>query len=330
MNYRTLPNTDLRVSEIAFGAWGIVGDAHWGPQDEKDAIAALQTAYEMGINFFDTAEAYGDGASEHLIDRALADVRDKIIIATKLKPEDFAYQDVKKACEQRLKALQTEQIDLLQLHWPNHNVPLQETIRALEDLLKEGKIRAFGVSNFGVGDLHESLLVSGAIATNQLPYSLLWRAIEYEILPLCHQKNVAILCYSPLMQGLLTGKFATPDEVPDGRARSRHFSKNRPKSRHQEEGAESVTFDTLNAIQKIAQRLDIPMGQLSVAWLLGQPNIGSVIVGGRNAAQVRDNAMAAHVKLSSETMSELNKVTAQLKAQLGPNPDLWQSESRYR
>lgn len=330
MNYRKLPNTDMQVSEIAFGAWGIIGGANWGPQDKRDSIEALQTAYDMGINFFDTAEAYGDGASENLIDKALSDVRDKVIIATKIKPEDFACQHVKKACEERLKALNTGQIDLLQLHWPNHAIPLEETMSALEDLRAEGKIRAFGVSNFGVEDMKECLSYSGAVATNQVPYSLLWRAIEYGILPLCLKKNVSVLCYSPLMQGLLTGKFTTSQDVPDERARTRHFSRQRAQVRHQEEGAEQETFKALESIRQIARRLEVPMGQLSIAWLRQQPGVGSVIVGGRNATQARDNAQAASVQLSADTIAELNRATDRLKEQLGPNPDMWQSESRYR
>ncbi len=330
MKYTTLPNTDLKVSRIAFGAWAIVGGFNWGPQDEKDSIEALQAAYEAGINFFDTAEAYGNGASENLINKALSDVKDKIVVATKLKPEDFAYQSVKKACEARLKALQTDSLDLLQLHWPNHDIPLEETISALEALKSEGKIRAFGVSNFGVQDLKECLSYSDQVASNQLPYNLLWRAIEFEILPLCIEKNVPVLCYSPLMQGLLTGKFASPEQVPDDRARTRHFSKERAQTRHQEFGKEQETFAAIEAIRRIAEKANLPMGSLSLAWLLAQPGVGSVIVGGRNGEQVRRNVEAMEVQLPDTIVSELNQATDHLKQVLGANADLWQSDSRYR
>lgn len=330
MKYNTLPNTDIQISEIAFGAWAIVGGFNWGHQEEKDSIEALKAAYESGTTFFDTAEAYGDGASENMIYKALSDVRDKIVVATKVKPEDFAYQDVKRACEQRLKALQTDRIDLLQLHWPNHDIPLEETVRALEALKSEGKIRAFGVSNFGVQDLKECLGYSGAVVSNQVPYNLLWRAIEYEVLSLCVKNNVAVLCYSPIMQGLLAGKFTSPDQVPADRARTRHFSKDRPLTRHQEEGVEQETFEAIEAIRQIANRVNAPMEQVSLAWLLAQPGVASVIVGGRNREQVIRNAKAAELKLSAETLSALNAATDHLKALLGTNPDLWQSDSRYR
>lgn len=330
MKYNTLPNADIQVSEIAFGAWAIVGGFNWGHQEEKDSIEALQAAYESGITFFDTAEAYGGGASENLINKALSDVRDKIVVATKVKPEDFAYQDVKRACEERLKALHTDRIDLLQLHWPNHDIPLEETVGALEELKSEGKISAFGVSNFGVRDLKECLRYTSAVVSNQLPYNLLWRAIEYDILPLCVERNVAVLCYSPIMQGLLAGKFTSADQVPEDRARTRHFSKERPLTRHQEDGVEQETFEAIEAIRQIANKINVPMEQVSLAWLLAQPGVASVIVGGRNREQVIKNVKAADLALSGEVLKELSAVTDHLKKLLGANPDMWQSDSRYR
>ncbi|MFP4089278.1 MAG: aldo/keto reductase [Cyclobacteriaceae bacterium] len=330
MKYHPLAHTDFQISEIAFGAWAIVGGFNWGHQDEKDSLEALRAAYESGINFFDTAELYGSGASENLICKALGDVMDKIIVATKIKPQDFAYEQVKKATEERLKALKTDTIDLMQLHWPNHNVSLAETLGALEDLKKEGKIRAFGVSNFGAKDLKEAFSLTNQLVSNQLPYNLLWRAIEFEILPECRSADLSVLCYSPLMQGLLTGKFTSPDEVPEDRARTRHFSSDRPQTRHGEAGAEAATFEAIARLRKIAAEAGMPMGQMSLSWLLAQQGVGSVIVGGRNAQQVKSNVQAAELKLSDELLSALDEATRPLKDQLGPNPDLWQGESRYR
>jgi aryl-alcohol dehydrogenase-like predicted oxidoreductase len=328
MNYLKLPHTDFEVSEIAFGAWAIVGGFNWGYQDEKDSLDALQAAYESGINFFDTAELYGAGASENLIHRALGNVRDKIIVATKLKPDDFAYEDVKKATEERLKALNTQCIDLLQLHWPNPEIPLSETMGALSDLKKEGKIRAFGVSNFGVKDLTESFEHTEEISSNQLPYNLLWRAIEYEILPECKKRHVPVLCYSPIMQGLLTGKFSSPQDVPDDRARTRHFSSERSQSRHGEAGLEEETFAAIAQIRQIADDLGKPMGDVSLAWLLEQPGVGAVIVGGRNREQVLKNVKAAELKLDPDVCKALDEATSPLKEKLGKNADLWQGEGR--
>ncbi|MDF9797511.1 myo-inositol catabolism protein IolS [Catalinimonas alkaloidigena] len=325
-----LPHTDFEVTEIAFGAWAIVGGFNWGHQDEKDSIDALRTAYEMGINFFDTAEMYGSGASENLIDKALKEVREKIIIATKIKPADFSFNDVKKATEERLKALNSDRLDLLQLHWPNPEIPIEETMGALVELKKEGKIRAFGVSNFGKNDLTEAFKYTDEISSNQLPYNLIWRAIEYEVLPECKHRHVPILCYSPIMQGLLTGKFTTPEEVPDDRARTRHFSSQRPQSRHGQEGCEKETFETLRQIKAIADQIGKPMVEVSIAWLMAQPAVGSVIVGGRNAEQVKKNIKAAELKLDDDVLAQLNKATEPLKQKLGKNVDLWEGESRIK
>jgi myo-inositol catabolism protein IolS len=328
MNYLQLPHTDFEVSEIAFGAWAIVGGFNWGHQEEKDSLQALHAAYDAGINFFDTAELYGSGASENLIHKALQNVRDKIVIATKLKPDDFGCQDVKKATEERLKALNTDYVDLMQLHWPNSKIPIAETLGALSDLKKEGKIRAFGVSNFGEKDLAESYQFSTEISSNQLPYNLLWRAIEFEILPECRLRHLPVLCYSPIMQGLLTGKFSKPEDVPDDRARTRHFSSERSQVRHGEAGLEAATFKAIDKIKQIADRLGKPMVDVSLAWLLERPGVCSVIVGGRNADQVDKNVKAAELKLDHDVMEELNEVTRELKEKLGPNADMWQGEGR--
>ena len=328
MNYLKLPHTDFEISEIAFGAWAIVGGFNWGHQEERDSLAALRAAYDAGINFFDTAELYGSGASENLIDKALHSERDKIIIATKLKPEDYTYEDVKKATDERLKALRSDYVDMMQLHWPNPEIPISETLGALSDLKKEGKIRAFGVSNFGAVDLKESFQFSEEISSNQLPYNLLWRAIEYEILPECKKRNLPVLCYSPIMQGLLVGKFPSAHDVPDDRARTRHFSSERPLARHGEAGLEEETFATIRKIKQIAEEIGKPMGDVSLAWLLSQAGVGSVIVGGRNAEQVKKNVKAIEIELSEDVIQELNQATSALKEKLGKNADMWQGDGR--
>ncbi|GAF97765.1 unnamed protein product, partial [marine sediment metagenome] len=153
---------------------------------------------------------------------------------------------------------------------------------------------------------------------------------EYEILPFCIQKNIGITCYSPLSQGLLTGKFCSPDEVPVGRARTRHFAGNRPMARHGEKGAESETFATIKAIQHIAEGINVPMAEIALAWLLAQKGVISIIVGARNPEQVRENAQAADLKLSPDIIAKLTTVTEELKQELGPNPDMYQFESRIR
>ena len=213
-----LPHTDFELSRIIFGCWAIVGGFNWGPQDERDSISAIREAYDQGINSFDTAEAYGNGHSENLLAKALSGKRKDIIIASKVGPLDFAPENVIKACERGLRNLSTDYIDLYQLHWPNPEIPLEDTLGALQRLKEEGKIRAYGVSNFGNQSLDACKTSGFTISSNQMAYNLLFRAIEFNILPQCVTDNVPVLCYSPLMQGLLTGKFASDAEVPDDRA----------------------------------------------------------------------------------------------------------------
>jgi len=311
------------------GCWAIVGDKVWGPQRESDSIGALHTAIDVGINFFDTAELYGDGYSEEILGKAFFYQREKVVIGSKVNPEHLSREKLIKACEDSLRRLKTDYIDIYHIHFPNYEVPISETLEALEKLRNEGKIRAIGVSNFGKRDLQE-LLTHRNVEVDQLPYNLLWRAIEYEILPFCIQNDIGITCYSPLSQGLLTGKFLSPDEVPVGRARTRHFSGKRPMARHGEGGAESETFATIKAIQHIAKEINIPMANISLAWLLAQRGVISIIVGARDPKQVRENVQAADLKLSSDVVTKLTEITEELKQKLGPNADMYQSESRIR
>ncbi|MGQ9662529.1 MAG: aldo/keto reductase [Kiritimatiellia bacterium] len=328
MQFQILPHTDLRVSRISFGCWAIVCGFNWGPQDERDSLSALWAAFDAGVNFFDTSEAYGDGESERLLQRALGDVRDKIVIATKVSPRHYAPTELVAACERSLRNLGTDYIDLYQLHWPNPSVNLSETLQNLEKLKASGKIRAYGVSNFGKRDLQSDSIGQYRVSSNQVAYNLLFRAVEFEILPFCRQLGLPLLAYSPLMQGLLTGKFVSLEDVPAERRRIRHYSSTHPGTLHGEPGAESETFAAVAAIRRIAERLDQPMGHVAIAWLLAQPGVACVIGGARNAAQARFNAQAADLHLAREILDELNQVTELLKQKLGPNADMWQSASR--
>lgn len=329
MRTRRLGTSDLEVPVICFGCWAIAGDNIWGPQDEQDAVDAIRLAVDLGMNFFDTAEGYGAGASEALLGRGLRGIRERALIATKASPTHHEPAKLHAACEQSLRLLGTDYIDLYQLHWPSREVPFADTWGAMEELIAEGKVRAGGVSNWGPRDLDE-LLQAGRPASNQVSYSLLFRAIEYEILPRCREEQIGILCYMPLMQGLLAGKFASADEVPLGRARSRHFSGDRPQARHGEPGAEEETFAAVRAIRAIAEELGVPMAQVAIAWDLAQPGVTSVITGIRNPEQARANAAAADLELPPDVLEALNRATEPLKRLLGPNADMWQSDSRIR
>jgi aryl-alcohol dehydrogenase-like predicted oxidoreductase len=314
---------------VAMGCWAIAGGPTWGAQDEADSIATIHAALDAGVNFFDTAEGYGNGYSEEVLGRALKGRRREVVLATKVSRRNLAHDDVLAACEGSLRRLQTDVIDLYQIHWPSRNVPLEETLAALQKLRRQGKVRVIGVSNFGLGDL-TGLLTVGRCETDQLPYSLLWRAIEYEIQPKCVEAGVSILCYSPLMQGLLTGKFASPDEVPEGRARTRLFSGDRPGSRHGEAGCETEAFAAIEEIRRISEEIGEPMAKVAVAWLLHRPGVTAVIAGARQPDQIEETARAADLTLFAGVVDRLARATDALKRLLGPNPDIWQTDSRFR
>lgn len=330
MHYRQLASTGIEVSVIGMGCWPIVGDAAWGPQDERDSIATLEAAFDAGVTLFDTAELYGNGYSEEMLGRVFQDRRGQIVLASKAGDMNLAHDAIKRACEGSLKRLRTDYIDVYQLHWPSRSVPFEETIGALEELKREGKIRAAALSNFGVRDLGEYLGKGGTAAGNQLAYNLLCRAIEFEILPLCRQHDIGILCYCPLMQGLLAGKFASVEDVPEGRARSRHFSGDKPRARHGEGGHEEATFAAIGRIRSISAEIGQEMAHVALAWLIHRQGVASVLAGMRTPEQTRFNAAAADLALDDSTIAALDAATEALKQAMGPNPDLWESPGRLK
>ncbi|MGC9455054.1 MAG: aldo/keto reductase [Phycisphaerae bacterium] len=328
MQYRTLGKTDMQVSVICQGGWSIVGGFTWGEQDRRDSIEALRAALDAGINFFDTAEGYGNGESEELIAEALADAAKDVVLASKVSQGNLHPEKLRRHCEQSLRRLRRDTIDLYQIHWPNPDIPLDDTLEAMQRLKEEGKIRAIGVSNFGAAYIADDAMKTARVESNQVAYSLLWRAVEHEIQPLCHDSEVSILCYSPICQGLLTGKFRSPEDVPADRARTRLFSKDRPHSRHDEPGCEKETFEAIGRIEEIARSVGEPMADVSLAWLLTRPAVTSVIAGGRNAEQVRQNARAGDLKLSESVVNDLTEATETVKEKIGTNADMWQTDSR--
>lgn len=328
MLYRQLGRTDFQVSAVALGCWAIsTKDFFWDHQARDDSLAAIRASLDAGVTFFDTAPAYGDGDSEQILGEALGSRRKEVVIATKVPPTHLEPALLRQSCEASLRALGSDYVDLYQVHWPNPKLPWEPTYAALEALKAAGKIRAIGVSNFGVSYLEE-LCQLGRAQTNQLPYSLLWRAIEFEILPRCVTEQIGVLCYSPLCQGLLTGKFSAAQEVPDKRARSRLFPAERPLSRHGEAGCQEKVFAAIAQLAAIAAELGQPLGRLSMAWLLRQPGVTAVVAGARNAAQAAENARAADLTLDGQLVERLARVTDEVKQIIGPNADPWEHISR--
>ena len=329
MNYRRLGSTEMQVSVIALGCWPFAGGSAWGKQDDDVSVATIHAALDTGINFFDTAEGYEAGHSERVLGQGLKGRRDQAIIATKAGGRHLAQDEIFNACEQSLRNLQTDYIDLYQIHWPNHKIPLAETTEALARLKEQGKIRAIGVSNFAVQDLTE-MLASSECQTNQIPYSLLWRVIEREIKPLCEENNVGIICYSPLMQGLLTGRYASADEVPEYLARTRLYASSRPKAEHDEPGCETEVFAALEKIRQISADLGEPMATVALAWVRQQSGITSLLVGARKPDEVAWNLPAVALTLPDQIIAELAAVTEPIKEKLGTNADMWMTPSRMR
>lgn len=329
MKYRGFGSTDIDISAIVMGCWAIGGGYTWGQQDEKDSIDTIRAAIDTGVNMFDTAEFYSDGYSEEVLGKGLSGRRDKVLVATKVWFENLTADKLIEACEGSLKRLRTDYIDLYQIHWPNRDVSLEETLGTMEKLKQDGKIRYVGVSNFGVRDLTEALGCT-EVVTDQLVYSLLFRAIEYEILEKCREAQVGVLAYSPLAQGLLTGKFKGADEVDDERARIRLYSKNRPGTVHDGEGCEKEVFEALNKINSICDDIGEPMANVALAWILQQPGITAVLAGARKPDQIINNARAVDLELTDAVLSSLSDATEEVKKKLGPNADPWRTASRIR
>jgi len=331
MKTTTLPNTEITVSALAFGCWGITSDFHWGSRDEEESLAAMYAALDAGVNFFDTAEAYGDGNSEKLLAKVADGRRDKMVIASKVKADSMHPNEIPKACERSLKRLETDYIDLYQTHWTDPKIPAADSWGAMLRLKEQGKVRAVGVCNMGVGHLSEVCAQEKPV-TNQLPYNLLWRCIEHETLPTCREQEIGVLVYSPLMHGLLADKYQSAAEVPDGRARSRHFNAERKLARHGEAGCEEEAFAAISSIREVCRSLNRTMADVALAWLAAQNGLSSVIVGVRNKDQLAENTLTLENQLPNDAVQKLNQATDALNVALGPNADMWQgaSGSRFR
>ena len=329
MEYRRLGNSDIEVPVMGLGCWPFAGGSIWDDQDDDQSIATVRAALDAGINLFDTAEAYEKGESERVLARGLEGRRQEAVIATKVDPNHLTPEGITSACEDSLKNLNTDYIDLYQIHWPNHDIPIETSWRALEDLVREGKVRALGVANFAVGDL-SALIEVGRLETSQLPFSLLWRAVEFEILPLCRDRSIGLICYSPLAQGLLTGRYATADEVPEGLARTRWYASSRAQARHGEPGCEAAVFSAISGIRELSRQVGAPMASVALAWVRQQRGVTSFLVGARDADELETNLPTLSLELDAATMAELERLTQPVKDAIGRNPDMWMSDSRMR
>ena len=329
MFYRTLGSSGFKVSVISFGAWQIGDPEFWGDDPQSDPDGVVGAAIDGGINLFDTAELYGDGHSEEVLGKALRGRRDRVYIASKISTQNCTPDKIRTACEHSLRRLGTDRIDLYQVHWPFNHAPYESIIPVLEQLRREGKIREIGVSNFGPKDL-EVWMETGAPVSNQIGYNLLFRAPEYDMIPTCERYGLGVLVYMPLMQGLLTGRYRSLEDVPMKRRRTRHFACAREGTRHREPGHEEVLTDTLEDLLDFAEAINVPLAVLGLSWLIAQPGITSAILGARNPAQLLSNIQAAELDIGPAAIAQLNEFTYPLKMAMGHNCDMWESESEKR
>lgn len=332
METRTLTPSGIQLSVLGLGCWSFGGQEgdYWGPQDDREAAEIVARALDSGVNYFDTAEGYNEGRSEAALGRALAGRRREAIIGTKISPQNTAPQTLRQHCEASLRRLGTDAIDIYMVHWPITDHSVAEAFATLADLRAEGKIRAIGLSNFGPRQLQEAVATGAPLEVNQLGYSLLNRAIEFEILPACQQYGIGVAAYMPLMQGLLSGRWRNADEIPPVRRRTRHFSGARPPARHGEPGAEAEVFAALAGIAELADACQMPMTDLALAWVAAQPAVTTVIVGTRTVAQLAESLRGVGQSLTPEVLAELDRLTQPVKAKLGSNADLWQSGPNRR
>jgi aryl-alcohol dehydrogenase-like predicted oxidoreductase len=314
--------TDLQVSRLAFGTWQLGGE--WGEFDERDAIAAIRRARELGINFFDTAQAYGFGASERLLGRGLRDEldhrRDEVVLATKgglrMTPDGMVRDSspawLRSGVEQSLRALGVEHIDLYQIHWPDPDVSFAETAGALQQLVDDGKIRHVGVSNYSVAQIAQ-FARTRPVETLQPAYHLFRREIEADIAPYAVEHDIGVLVYGPLAHGLLTG---TMDEhttfaAGDWRSHSPLFA--------------GETFrrnlGIVRELERWATERGHTVSQLAIAWTLAHPAVDVAIVGARRAAHIADSVGAADVELTEDELAEIDQIMAGAVTVAGPSPE---------
>lgn len=322
MELRTLGTSDLKVSPMAFGAWAI-GGWMWGGAEVNAALKAVKSAYNEGITTIDTAPVYGFGRSEQLVGKALEGIpRDKYQLLTKFgmnwssaqgeyffdsidsegKPFKMykwaAREKIIKECEESLKRLKTDYIDLYQIHWPDATTPIHETFEAVQRLINQGKVRAAGVCNYSTTQVEEALK-SIPLASIQVPYSMINRGIEKDIIPQALESNLAVLPYSPLQRGLLTGKISPGHKFNSGDTRE--------SNRFYSEENILRTQAILKEIQPIAEQHQVSIAQLVIHWTMRRPGITCVLVGARDEKQMTDNGKALSFTLSQE---ELDQITS--------------------
>lgn len=318
MQTRKLGYSDLYLTTIGLGTWAMGGADwrfSWGPQDDQESIAAIHRAVELGVNWVDTAAVYGLGHAEEMVAKALAGMKEKPFIATKCSRvwdaqgnigSDLSRANIQRECEDSLRRLQVETIDLYQMHWPNPDHMIEEAWQTMADLVQAGKALSIGVSNFNVAQLKRILPIH-PVASLQPPYSMLRRDIEAELLPFCQQNQIGVIVYSPMQKGLLTGKVRAEwvKSLPEDDHRKHDPMFNEPKL--------SENLKLVELLKEIASKHQRSVAELAVAWTLRRPELTSAIVGARRPEQIEQTAGASDWKIPEE---DLEAIEQQLKSRV--------------
>ena len=310
MKYRRLGRTGLKVSEIALGGWLTFGET----LGEEEALQIIRKAFELGINLFDTADVYADGRAEEMLGKALAVFpREEVVIATKARGrifggpngEGLSRKHLFEALHASLRRLQTDYVDLYQVHWPDPETPLEETLCALNDMVRQGKVLYAGCSNFSATQLHEALMISrqhgwARFDSVQPFYNMMRRQIEAELLVLCAEEGIGAIVYCPLYQGLLTGKYRKGIAPKKGQRAAEN-----PVLRKR------LTPENLTIVEqlgKIAKKRGKTMAQLALAWILRRPEISAAIIGARRIEQLKENVRGSGWQLRKQELNQIDKI----------------------
>ncbi len=315
MEKRKLGWTDLELSVVGLGTWALGGAGwrfSWGPQDDRDSIATIHRAFDLGVNWLDTAAVYGLGHSEEVVGQALSTMREKPLVATKCSrvwdaagniESNLRRESVRRELEASLKRLRLECIDLYQIHWPRPDEDIEEGWQTLEDLRREGKIRYIGVCNFNRAQL-ERIQAIAPVASLQPPYSMLRREIESEILPYCAEHRIGVVPYSPMQKGILTDAFSR-ERVAALQPGDHRL--NDPMFQGQ---ALEANLKLVDGLRGMAREKGCTVAQLAIAWVLRRPEVTSAIVGARRPAQIEETVGAAEVRLSAEEIQRIEALLA--------------------
>ena len=313
MTKRKLGYTDLHLTTVGLGTWAIGGTGYafsWGPQDDADSISAIHRALDLGINWIDTAPVYGLGHSEEIVGKAVAGRRDQVFIATKCErvwdegnPMPYGRlkaESVRREAEASLRRLNVDTIDLYQIHWPDPEEDIEEGWGAIADLIREGKVRYGGVSNFSIEQLRRILPIH-PVASLQPPYSMIRRDIESELLPFCAAHDIGVIVYSPMQSGILTGRFTRERvaNLPDS-----DWRKRAPSFLDPQLGANLALVERL---RPLAERQKRTVAQLAIAWTLRRLEVTAAIVGARRADQIEETAPASDWVLSEDDIAAIER-----------------------